>query len=60
MANKNLQSGTGKLGESAPIRYERIREKVDFEIRDIIRAYPEDYQAIKNSLEDWARQWETE
>jgi hypothetical protein len=42
--------------QPAPVR----REKVDYEIREIIRAYPEDYPAILSGLEDFVRRWDNQ
>lgn len=34
------------------------REKVDYEIREIIRAYPEDYPRILQGLAEWTKQFD--
>jgi hypothetical protein len=36
----------------------RSREKIDIEIKEIIRAYPEDIARIIQSFSDWARQFD--
>jgi hypothetical protein len=33
-------------------------EKVEYEIRDTIRAYPRDYERIVKSLNDWSSQFD--
>ena len=37
---------------------ERDDEKIDVEIREIIRVRPSDFGALKNSFEEWAHTWE--
>lgn len=37
---------------------ERIDQKIDVEIRDIIRIRPQDFSALKGSFEEWAKQWD--
>lgn len=41
-----------KSSEVAP------REKVDYEIREIIRAYPEDYPGIIRGLAEFTKQYD--
>lgn len=57
MDGENLQQGLDKLGESE-VKVERFDEKIDVEIRDIIRIRPQDFSALKNSFEEWASKWE--
>lgn len=74
MASENLRKGFTKLGESEVIGVamagvkqgmkmlkpvvERADEKIEVEIREIIRIRPQDFSALKNSFEEWANQWE--
>jgi hypothetical protein len=59
VASKNLQSGLSQPGESkVEIKYSFNDEKIDVEIRDLIRIRPQDFSAIKLSFEEWARQWD--
>lgn len=57
MEGENLREGLDKSGESEVV-VERIDEKIDVEIRDIIRVRPQDFSALKNSFEEWASKWE--
>ena len=50
MANNNSEQTIGGKREG--------KERVDFEIREIIRAFPEDYPRILQSLEDWTKQFD--
>jgi hypothetical protein len=56
--SKNLREGLDKLRPSETITTERSDEKIDVEIREIIRVRPQDFSALKNSFEDWAKNWE--
>lgn len=58
MDSKNLREGLDKLRPSETIITERTDEKIDVEIREIIRVRPQDFSALKNSFEDWAKNWE--
>jgi hypothetical protein len=58
MAGKNLQQGIGQQRKSTPLTYIPIDEKIPVEIRDIIRIKPQDFSALKNSLEEWSKQWD--
>jgi hypothetical protein len=57
VAGKNILARLGKSGESEII-VEREDEKIDVEIREIIRVKPQDFGALKNSFEEWAKTWE--
>jgi len=57
VAGKNLLTRLDKSGESAII-VERDDEKIEVEIREIIRVRPQDFGALKNSFEEWAKNWE--
>lgn len=60
MESKNLLTRPSKLRESEnlEITTERADEKIEVEIREIIRIRPQDFSALKNSFEDWAKSWE--
>lgn len=69
MARKNLLARLNQSGESASIIdtnkidisepiVERQDQKIDIEIRDIVRVKPQDFWAVKNSYEQWAQQWD--
>ena len=58
MESPRLRKRISKSRESENITIIPIDEKIEVEIRDIIRVRPQDFQAIKNSLEEWAKQWE--
>ena len=59
MESKNLQPGLTKPRKGKALKvitdYDR---KIDVEIRDIIRIKPQDFSALKNSFEEWAKQWD--
>ena len=38
--------------------YIREDEKVNVEIREIVRIRPQDFQALKSSFEEWAHSWD--
>lgn len=57
MENKNLQPKLDQLGESEIIT-ERLDEKIEVEIREILRVRPSDFSALKNSFEEWSKSWE--
>lgn len=57
MESKNLLARFSQSGESAVIT-ERQDEKIDVEIREIIRVRPQDFNALKLSFEEWASLWE--
>lgn len=48
----------GDLLVDNPIVYVKAREKIEYEIHEIIRAYPDDYQRIMDSFEAWAKQFD--
>lgn len=53
MAKKNILKNIDEK-----ITTERQDEKIDVEIREIIRVRPQDFSALKNSFEAWAKTWE--
>lgn len=57
MERKNICARLDQSGESEII-VERQNEKIDVEIRDIIRVRPQDFAALKNSFEEWAAKWD--
>lgn len=57
MDSENLQQGPSKSGKGKAIKYLPVDEKIDVEIREIIRIRPADFEALKNSFEEWANQW---
>lgn len=57
MAGKNIQPGSNRIKEGENLEY-IADEKVDVEIREIVRIYPRDFDALKKSFEEWAKSWE--
>jgi hypothetical protein len=57
LEDKNLQSGLSKQGESEVI-VERNSEKIEVEIREIMRIRPEDLKPFKDSFESWVDSWQ--
>ena len=57
MESKNLREGLDQRGQSEII-IRPLDEKIEVEIREIIRARPQDFSALKNSFEEWAKGWE--
>ena len=58
MDGQDLQPGTGKPGESKDLKYIPVDEKIEVEIREIIRVRPQDFHVLKNSFEDWIKNWD--
>lgn len=58
MDRTDLFKRSGKQGQSTALKYIPIDEKIEVEIRDIIRVKPQDFGALKNSYESWAKGWE--
>jgi hypothetical protein len=60
MGRKNLLKGSDQSGKGEDIEQtiERSDQKIDVEIREIIRVRPCDFEALKNSFESWAAQWD--
>ncbi len=54
MAGKDLQQGSSQPRKGANID----DQKIEVELREIIRIYPRDFEALKNSFEEWAKKWE--
>lgn len=62
MASKNIRKGLSKSGESEiiednEVKYIPTQQKIEVEIRDIIRISPGDFSALKDSFEEWASKW---
>ena len=57
VASQDLLKGSTAKGKGEVITIERS-EKIEVEIREIIRIYPADFEALKNSFEEWAESWQ--
>ena len=58
MEIEDLRARSSQSGESAPeIKYIPVDEKIEPEIRELVRIRPEDFRALKVSFEEWANQW---
>jgi hypothetical protein len=61
--SKDLRKGSSQSGESEVIIkkpdpvYIPSEQKIDVEIRDILRIKPSDFSALKDSFEEWASKW---
>lgn len=55
VGDETIQPRSHKSRKSEVITYE---EKIEVEIRDIVRINPRDTNALKISYEKWASQWE--
>lgn len=60
MDSESVQQGTSGQGKSKAIVYEKIREeeRIETELRCVVRIYARDFEACKNSFEEWAKNWE--
>lgn len=61
MESQNLLEGFNQQGESPPVIDPVIvhdDEKIEVEIREIVRIRPQDFSALKNSFEDWSSKWQ--
>lgn len=60
MDRENLFKRSGQSGESESVEIRVVDndEKIDVEIREIIRIKPQDFAGLKNSFEHWADQWQ--
>lgn len=56
MEGENLQQGFNQQRESETII--RDDEKIEVEIREILRIRPQDFAPLKNSFEEWASKWQ--
>lgn len=57
MDGKDLQPGSDQPGESQTLTYSPNDEKIEVEIREIVRIRPHEFQAFKASFEEWASTW---
>lgn len=58
MEGENLQPRSRKSRKSQDLIIKPVDEKIDVEIRDIIRIRPQDFHLVKDSFEEWAKQWQ--
>ncbi len=58
MEGENLQPGLDKPGKSQALTYVPNDEKIEVEIREIIRVRPQDFAALKASFEEWVQAWD--
>lgn len=63
MGNQTRKKMEGDYGEQAVDSVREIpaikrREKIDIEIKEVIRAYPEDMANIIKSFSDWSQQFD--
>ena len=58
MEVKDIQQGSSESGEGEAVNYVHEVQKVDVEIREVVRIRPQDFSALKNSFEEWAKQWD--
>jgi len=58
VVSKDLLARSPEPRKSAALAMPRYdEEKIEVEIRDIIRVKPSDFAAIKNSYAEWASMW---
>jgi hypothetical protein len=57
MVRKNIQPRSSEPGEGKDIIYQ-FDEKIPVELRQILRINPRDFAALKNSFEEWSKQWD--
>lgn len=57
MDRQDLQPRVSKPRESEDLKYIED-EKIPVMIREIVRIHPKDFSALKNSFEEWSKQWE--
>jgi len=58
VAGQDLQPGTDQPGEGKDLNIEYIPdEKIEIEIREIVRIHPKDFHVLKASFEDWIKTW---
>jgi hypothetical protein len=55
---QDLQPRPSEQGEGAAITYAPLDEKIEVEIREIVRIRPQDFRALKDSFEDWLKNWD--
>lgn len=57
MDSKNLLEGFSQQGKSKVVIINND-EKIEVEIREIVRIKPQDFASLKDSFEEWAKSWE--
>jgi len=62
MGRKNIlkrfdQSRESETEIKDEIKYKEDDRKFDVEIREIVRIRPVDFEALKNSFEEWSAKW---
>jgi hypothetical protein len=58
LAGEDLQQGISEPGKSAAVTYVPDDQKIPVEIKEIVRIKPQEFAALKNSFEEWAKQWD--
>jgi len=60
VAGNDLQSGSIQPVKDEVVEPKVIRddEKFEVEIRELVRIRPKDFEALKNSFEEWRDKWE--
>ena len=56
MEGEDIQPGDSGQGQEPVIVISD--EKVEVEIREVIRIHARDFEALKNSFAAWSKQWE--
>ena len=60
LESENIRSRSGQSGQSQALdelEYIPEEERIEVEIRDIIRVKPSELAALKDSFEEWAAKW---
>lgn len=60
MDRTDIQPRSGKLGQGKAIVKELpiADRKIEVELRHVVRVAPKNFDALKNSFENWAAKWE--
>ena len=58
MDNSSNIKRTSNSRKETPIIYKAVKEKVEYEITVIIRAYPTDYERVVEGLNDYVKQFD--
>lgn len=56
VVGQDIQPRPSKFGESKIVKEEE--RKIEVEIREVVRIYPRDFAALKNSFEEWSAKWD--
>lgn len=56
MEGENIQQRSDQSGKGKIVII-RDDEKIEVEIREIIRVKPQDFKALKDSFEEWSSLW---